>query len=813
MTIRHSILISLLLLLSPLPLFASLRWDLVNDAPSGTIERLATDGTDLAVSVADTGINPARRVAIFTTDGWETYDVPNALWPGAIALSSTRLALAGMTVPLFADGMPPVLWMLDRATKAWTRVGDLPMGSRPDTPVALTFEGNGVLVLTSACRLLRWTGSAWETPGGWPTYGPQAECGSPFIRDGGRLFAVAGAVFDLTTGQVVYPTQPEGPERVGVAVDPGGPVFLQNGASYFAASLFLPGRSDALDVPPYSRGPLLHRARSFYAGSFAGLVRLGAGRWTVTRTAASPTGFVPRGPFVEVGGIVYSTNGSALIAGRDSTRLLLPVVVKGSGVAGASYRTELRLLNAGEVDVTVDLELRPPQGRSGGTARLTVPLAAGRAAVLQDLVESFRSLHPEAPTLGSVSLEFHGTQADEDVWAGADVVSDLHGLVSRTFVPTLPWGSGPSFFAESSLGFVPRSDPAVRTNIGWADGGDGGPDGPLQTPFRLTLTGLGSTYEFFSPPGSWSQVPLAGILPSIAEGGVLKVSGPVYYGGPSCLYCDVTIAPRDLVPYAVEVDQSTGDGFFAAFEPPSFDADRRSLFLPALVRDSSGLSSDLRLGRGEDAVEAQFVELTFRGVIGGERKTVIWQEALRADAGVRLDAAAAVVAHAGLNDDGQPVNGTLAIVPDLTWTRSCFGATRVTTTVPGYSGTVGATIAAIPAGRFASSKAIVPGLADDESLRSSLALANPEPDSGPTEELYVTLVRGSDGIAVGSASIALPPGARWESDVRALVPNGSLLGNLHAVIRNAGAGRFVAYGVVYERSSGDGAERPMTSVE
>ena len=283
------------------------------------------------------------------------------------------------------------------------------------------------------------------------------------------------------------------------------------------------------------------------------------------------------------------------------------------------------------------------------------------------------------------------------------------------------------------------------------------------------------------------------------------MSGPVYYGGPSCLYCDVTIAPRDLVPYAVEVDQSTGDGFFSAFEPPSFDADRRSLFLPALVRDPSGLSSDLRLGRGEDAVEAQFVELTFRGAIGGERETVVWREPLHADAGVRLDAAAAIVAHAGLNDVGQPVNGTLAIVPDGTRTRSCFGAERATTTMPGNPGRVGATIAAIPAGRFASSKAIVPGLADDQSLRSSLALANPEPDGGPTEELHVTLVRGSDGIAIGSASIALPPGARWESDVRALVPDGSIFGDLYAVIRNGGVGRFAHTGA---SASGRAATAP-----
>jgi hypothetical protein len=127
---------------------------------------------------------------------------------------------------------------------------------------------------------------------------------------------------------------------------------------------------------------------------------------------------------------------------------------------------------------------------------------------------------------------------------------------------------------------------------------------------------------------------------------------------------------------------------------------------------------------------------------------------------------------------------------------------------------MGATVRGIPVGRWASSRAIVGGLSDDEALRSNLALANPEPEGGPNVTLNVSLVRGTDGQVIGSAGMTLAPGERWQVEVRDLVSDGTAPGESYAVIRNAGAvGRFVAYGVVHERSSGDGAERPMTGVE
>ncbi len=796
---------------------------MVPDAPAGQYESLVTDGTDLAAIVSVYSGNTVDRwVVIRTSSGWESQAVPSDLAPRAIALSTTTLALVATMVPFCAGGGPS-LWIFDRASRTWSRIGDVPAASACETPVSLAFESDSLLALTSSCRLLRWTGSLWETAPGWPTYGPQAACGAPFVRDGGRLFAVAGAIFEVTKGQVVYPVQPEGPERVGVAVLPEGLAFLQKGARGFADWLYLPGQQTPLSTPAFSSGPLIRRGEAFFLPTLAGPARLGEGRWTVTRTTAPDPGarwtydhaWGPEGPFVDAGGELFAASSRGLFAARSSVRRLLPVAVKGFGVSGASFASDLRLANFGDADATARLELRGPSGLATGATRMDVPLPARRSARVDDLIAAFRSVDPMAPSTGSVSISFAGSDRDEDFWAGSDVISSLGGLVTRTFVPAVAWGSGPGFYGESSVGSVPRVDSGVRTNMGWTDAGDAGPAGPLSTPFSLVWTGDGSTFSIFATAGSWTQAPLLAELPSVAAGSVLKLSGPVYYGGPNCCWGWESVSPRDLIGYVVEVDQGTGDGSFAVFETPSLDADRTTLFLPTLVRSTDfSSSSELRLGRGEDYPEARSVELTFRGTIGGDPKMVVWQEPLPADSGIRLDAAAAVVSHAGLADVGQTVDGTLSVTPDLTRIRSGFGSMRVLTSVPGFSGTVGATIAAIPPGRFAATRAVVPGLVDDVSLRSSLVLANPGPEGGASVDLRVDLVRGADGQTIGSAGVMLAPGERWQRDVHELVSDGTAAGESYAVVRNAAAtGRFVAYGVVHERSSGDGAERPMTGVE
>jgi hypothetical protein len=805
------------------PAFASVTWERVPAAPTGSYLSLATDGTDLA-AVVSTPVyaSPDEYSAVLRTSaGWKALNLPAGLRPRMVALSSDRLLVVAQGDCIAVSPTP--VWLLDRTSGIWSRLPELVTESC-ELAVGLEFEDGKPLVLTSRCRVFSLSGATWETPGGWPAPSNQAQCSQTFVRDSGRLFAVAGAIFEYVGGHFEYPPQPEGPERVGVAVMPEGLAILQNGSTGDAELLYLPGRPTPLLMPYFSFGPLIRHGGAFFVRTFAGPARLFEGRWALTRLTVPDLNsrevqdaWGPEGPFVEAGGELFAGSSKGLFVGTSSVRRLLPVAVKSSGVSGASFTSHLQLANFGDTDATAVLELRDPSGLAAGTTRVNIPLPARRTVRIDDLIAQFRGVNPEAPSTGSVSIAFEGGNRDEEFWAGSDVVSSLGALVTRTFVPAVPWGSGPGYYIESAVGFVPRVADGVRTNVGWADAGDAGPPGALDTPFSLAWTGDSSSFSIFAPAGAWNQVPLASALPATSSGGVLELSGPVYYGGPDCCWGYESIAPRDLVPYAVEVDQHSGDGSFAVFETLSLDTDRSNLFFPAVVRTAGAggvlWSSEVRLGRGNDIQGAATAEVTFRGVIGDTWRTVVWAQPLASGDGVRFDSARAAILYAGLPDVGQPVVGTLSVKPDLTQYRSVFGEVRVTSSV-GASGAMGATVRGIPVGRWASSRAIVGGLSDDEALRSNLALANPEPEGGPNVTLNVSLVRGTDGQVIGSAGMTLAPGERWQVEVRDLVSDGTAPGESYAVIRNAGAvGRFVAYGVVHERSSGDGAERPMTGVE
>jgi hypothetical protein len=804
--------------LHPASASASVTWEFVPAAPTGSYLSLATDGTDLAAVVSSTVYTSPNSVVLRTSAGWETLTLPAGLNPRIVALASDKLLVAAR-----ADCMavsPREVWLMDRASRTWSRPPDIAAESCEDV-VGLEFVDGVPLVLTSRCRAFRLSGSTWETPSGWPERSGLASCSRTFVRDAGRLFAVAGAIFEYADGRFQYPVQPEGPERVGVAVMPEGLAFLQNGAWGYADSLYMPGRSTPLSTPDFSLGHLIRHNGALFLSTLAGPARLSEGKWSLTRpTIPGQFGraWGPEGTYVEAGGELFASSSRGLFIGSSSVRRLLPVVVKNHGVSGASFTSDLRLANFGDVDAAATIELRDPSGLAVKATRFVAALPARHSLRIDDLIERFRSEDPAASPVGSVTIAFEGSDRDEDFWAGSDVVSSLNGLVTRIFVPAVSWGSGPSFYSDAAVGFVPRVDDSVRTNIGWADAGDVGPLEALSSPFNFAWSGDASGISVFAPAGAWSQVSLTSALPTVGSRGILYLSGPVYWGGPNCCFGWESISPRDLVPYAVEVDERTGDGSFTVLETLSLDTDRSNLFFPAIIRTAAtgGIqtSSEVRLGRAGDLQNAGSVEMMFRGTIGEASRTVVWTQPLKSGDGVRFDGAGAAVYYSGLPDVGQAVAGTLSVKPDITTYRSVFGEVRVTTRLGNDSGAMGATVSGIPTGRWASSKAIVAGLSDDVTLGSNLSLANPEPDGGPTVRLSVEVVRGTDGQVIGTADVTLAPGERWQRDLHELVLGTQGAGESYAVIRNAaGPGHFVAYGVAQERSSGDGVERPMTGAE
>jgi hypothetical protein len=369
-------------------------WELVPDAPAGSYQGLVTDGTDLAAIV----YVPNVRFGIVLRSGgtWEALPTPPGLSAAVVALSPAQLAVAGGTVPA-------TVGLFDRSARTWTRLPDLP-APQHDAPVAVELVEGGPLVITQACRAFRWNGSMWETPGGWPQPSATSGCWRPFIRDGGRLFALAGGIFEYTGGRFLYPPQPDGPERVGVAVLPEGLVILQNGALGYADSLYVPGRSTPLSTPYFSSGPLVRHHGSLFMRTRAGPVRLGEGRWTLTRATASEDvlAWRPEGTYADAGGELYAASSQGLYVGRSSVRRLLPVAVEGFGVSGASFTSELRLANFGDADATAILKLRDPPGLTAGTTRIDVALPARRSVRIDDLIARFRAVNPGAPSTGSV---------------------------------------------------------------------------------------------------------------------------------------------------------------------------------------------------------------------------------------------------------------------------------------------------------------------------------------------------------------------------------------------------------------------------
>lgn len=798
---------------------ASLAWEKVPGAPEGSILSLAASGSDLAVAsrIWRPGESNRHVLALRADGSWEELPLPapaegrvNPVYT-AVALTPGRLFVAESSAQEGGTAIRLLSW--DRAARSWSALTFVPMANPWVQVVGMEALDDGLLLLTSGCQLTRWTGSAFVTPEGWPSAAfEKASCQAPFVRDSGRLFVVAGAIFEYRGGRIEYPPQPEGTERRGVAVLPEGLAFLQSGAWGWPDRLFLPGKANPLGTPLFATGPLFRSGGNLYTGTYRGPARLGEGRWWYTRPAGPPgtAGFGPTGPFLEAGGEFYGGSTEGLFVGRTSVRRLLPVVVGGSGVNGETYRTELLLSNSGASPITARLQLRAPGGIAAGTWTAEVELPAGTGRQVEDLAALFP---PGVPRTGSLAIDFAGAARDEDSWAGADVVALRNGRSTRTHVPAPQWGSGPGYDIEDSVGPLPRLDPSVRTNVGWADAGDAGPDGPLWSDFHLEAyaSPRQDPYRFYARPGQWEQHPLAQLQPDAPDGSFLGLSGPVYYGGPNCCEGNESIAERDLVAYAVEVDQESGDGSTTLFETLSLDTDRSSLFFPAVVRsggrDGTAWSSELRLGTGAR------VRFLFRGEIGGEWHETSWTTQVREWPGPRLDVAAEAVRQASLEDAGQTVVGTLLVTPEGAGRSASFGELRVSGRKAGVPGAFGVVLPGLSAGRLAASRAIVPALSNDARLRSNLAIANASPPGTAALTLGVELRRASDGATVATWETTLEPGERMQwNDIGGGVPGAD--GGLWAVIRRvAGEGPFAAYGVVHDRTSGDGAARPMAGVE
>ena len=128
---------------------------------------------------------------------------------------------------------------------------------------------------------------------------------------------------------------------------------------------------------------------------------------------------------------------------------------------------------------------------------------------------------------------------------------------------------------------------------------------------------------------------------------------------------------------------------------------------------------------------------------------------------------------------------------------------------PGAKGDYGVSVPVVNEIRWASERAVVPGLREDGAFRSNLAVANPEAAGGPEVTLEVTLHAASDGAVIGTLPPAtLAPGRRfqWNRPLREVGFGGDAWAEVRRV---GGTGRFVVYGVVNDAATSDGTLLPM----
>ena len=157
------------------------------------------------------------------------------------------------------------------------------------------------------------------------------------------------------------------------------------------------------------------------------------------------------------------------------------------------------------------------------------------------------------------------------------------------------------------------------------------------------------------------------------------------------------------------------------------------------------------------------------------------------------------------------VEGTLTFGSDDPEGASALLVNAVVLAKPiGSSAEYGTSVPAFAEGRWAHERAVVPGLLESDAFRSNVAVANPEPEGGPSTTLSVEL-RSADGLRVGTLpSVTLRPGERRQFN-RPLAPR---IGDAYAVVtRVGGNGRFVAYGVVNDNATGSGSLFEMTRAE
>ena len=632
-----------------------------------------------------------------------------------------------------------------------------------------------------------------------PPGGPFENHPTTHVREMGGsifIFGVSGDAYRLaedgSDGQALVPAFPNLTDfwlRDGAAVDSRTFLSVQqkpDTASLPAALIEVTssGTRTLITQQDYQRGLGTKQGEDFLA-AFGGALLLGGLSLTdagVLAQRGDQTGFS-----VDPSGL-FATSTSYDAGGARHDRLLLPTarVRKGiaasvdtTGVGGQRYRTTLVIANFSATRSCI-AHLLPGAATSPA---FDVPLAPGGQVRLEDPVPGF---------VGPLSIEFEGLEEDRDAFAAV-----------RVWNPASDGTAGATVMGRdsgSSTGWTPLLPPDARAGSRLHLAMSAAADGPGQAQ-NATNYGTDPPSPLVVPSGTLVQVdPAAANLDKVLYVGQLG-----------------SVPSDDVLGYCVRNDPGVEDVTIVSAEAPGTIPTQLVRFLPAVVSVTSAYATyrtELSLGRAAFILylpKRATYNVTWRPA--GSTDAFSFPVALDEGEVLHVPDAIAWVASNGAVLPLGNVEGTLTFSSDDPEGAADLLVNAVVLAKPlGSSAEYGTSVPVYAEGLWARTRAIVPGLVESDAFRSNVAVANAEPEGGPSTTISVEL-RSAEGLRVGTLpSVTLRPGERRQFN-RPLAGSAAAGGAYAIVTRVGGEGRFVAYGVVNDNATGSGSLFEMTRAE
>lgn len=465
----------------------------------------------------------------------------------------------------------------------------------------------------------------------------------------------------------------------------------------------------------------------------------------------------------------------------DSTTMIYPVVAHSDGAQNTSWRSDVRIFNAGQsTEAEIRLLLVPPSGSTGVGARQTdVIVPHGSVVALDDLVNHRFGLDSGHGTLliqDTAGVVVHGTSRTYTTAA-----SGTYGQ----FVP--PWVAGDQSTGagEPAVIVLPTAGPDHRVNIGVTE--TTGQPATVAVTLRDSQTGgaLGaSTFLAIEPH---SNVQINGVLPDHERA---PDSDP---------YVAIAVVQGDgrVTAYGSVIDNRTGDAVYVTGAAPEVTP---FLLIPVVAHKPGQAGtqwrSDLRvLNHGSFSVHVD-AELRFQGALG--LPPVLESFALQpGEAKTIDDVVGTLFGFSG-------VAGSLRLVPREGSAALCASSR---TANHGPEGTYGQYVPGIRPSQGLHERGVLIHIDSDGNSRSNLGIAETD---GLTVGVEIRLFDALGRSLAAPERMTLGP---WESiqinDVFAFF---SVSGQRNArieIARHSGSGGFFAYASVIDADSGDAIFVPV----